>query len=118
MLLAGDGHRVTVFERDADRPPEDPGAAWDAWPRRGVAQFRQLFYLLPRFRELAERELPAVIAALEGVALRHHPMADVTATPDERDAGLVALTGRRPIVEAAVATVAEASARIDVPVGL
>lgn len=78
LLLAGDGHRVTVFERDADRPPEDPGAAWDAWSRRGVAQFRQLFYLLPRFRELAEREVPVVIAALEARRCRLRP-------PDARE---------------------------------
>ena len=114
LLLAGDGHRVTVVERDAGEAPTDPAVAWDEWSRRGVPQFRQLFYLLPRFRQLAEQELPDVIAALDAVALRHQPLADVTTAVDDRDPEIVALTARRPVVEAAVALVAAAHARIDI----
>jgi len=118
LLLAGDGHRVTVVERDGGDAPADPGVAWDDWPRRGVPQFRQLFYLLPRFRQLAEQELPEVVAALDAVALRHQPLADVATAADERDAEIVALTARRPVVEAAVAQVAAAQQRIDIRRGV
>jgi glycine/D-amino acid oxidase-like deaminating enzyme len=31
MLLAADGHRVTVLERDPQGPPSDPIEAWDRW---------------------------------------------------------------------------------------
>lgn len=114
LLLAGDGHRVTIVERDAGNAPADPSAAWEEWPRRGVPQFRQLFYLLPRFRQLAERELPEVVAALDAVALHHQPMADVDSTLTDGDAEIVALTARRPVVEAALARVAAADGRIDI----
>jgi 2-polyprenyl-6-methoxyphenol hydroxylase-like FAD-dependent oxidoreductase len=62
-LLAEDGHDVMVVERDDDTAT-GPTTAWDDWPRRGVPQFRQLFCLLPGFRQLAEQGLPAVAAAL------------------------------------------------------
>ena len=114
LLLAGDGHRVTVIERDADSAPDNPSVAWEEWPRRGVPQFRQLFYLLPRFRELAERELPEVVVALGDVALRHQPMSEIDTTLTEGDAEIVALTARRPVVEAAVAGAVAADARVDI----
>jgi hypothetical protein len=40
MLLAADGHRVTVLERDPQGPPSDPIEAWDRWQRPGLNQFR------------------------------------------------------------------------------
>jgi len=48
LLLARDGHDVTVLERDADPLPESVDDAVHAWPRRGVPQFQQAHYLLPR----------------------------------------------------------------------
>jgi 2-polyprenyl-6-methoxyphenol hydroxylase-like FAD-dependent oxidoreductase len=41
MLLAKDGHEVTVLERDPSPTPPDAEEAWTAWERRGVGQFRQ-----------------------------------------------------------------------------
>jgi len=107
LLLADDGHEVTVLERDPSPPPSAPADAWDLWERRGVAQFRQIHYLLPRVRHLLEAELPAVADSLGRVAFRHQPLADATEVPREDDADLVALTARRPVAEAAVAAVAE-----------
>ena len=40
MMLARDGHEVTVLERD-EVPAASAGKAWDGWERSGVAQFRQ-----------------------------------------------------------------------------
>jgi 2-polyprenyl-6-methoxyphenol hydroxylase-like FAD-dependent oxidoreductase len=36
MLLAKDGHSVTVLERDAAPPPASVEEAWAHWERRGV----------------------------------------------------------------------------------
>ena len=67
MLLARDGHRVTVLERDAAEPSGSAEELWQRWERRGVNQFRQLHFMLPRWRLLMERELPAVIERLEAM---------------------------------------------------
>ncbi len=58
MLLARDGHDVTVLERDPAPPPGDADDAWENWERRGVNQFRMIHMFLPRFRALLEAELP------------------------------------------------------------
>ncbi len=65
MLLAQDGHEVTVLERDANEPVDDPEAAWNGWERRGVGQFRMLHFMLPRWRSEIEAELPEVLTELE-----------------------------------------------------
>jgi 2-polyprenyl-6-methoxyphenol hydroxylase-like FAD-dependent oxidoreductase len=122
LLLGRDGHDVTVLERDPV-PPPDPREAWTAWERRGVNQFRMLHYLQPRFRALADAHLPDVTRALadEG-ALRYNPFrtapAEVTGGFRERDAQFDALTARRPVAEAAVARVVEATDHVTVRRGV
>src|SRR5262245_5085506 len=64
LLLARDGHHVTVVERDASTLPDTPQEAWDAWARKGVAQFRQPHNFMPGFRLILERELPDLQDAL------------------------------------------------------
>ena len=43
MMLAADGHQVTVLEADPDGAPAPAPAtdAWGSWKRGGVAQFHQ-----------------------------------------------------------------------------
>ena len=53
LLLAEDGHAVTVLERDPAPPPNGCDAAWDAWERRGVNQFRLPHAFLGRYRAIA-----------------------------------------------------------------
>src|SRR5262249_13160040 len=60
LLLARDGHDVTVLERDADPLPDSPQDAWRSWERKGVAQFRQPHNFMPGLRLLLEAELPDV----------------------------------------------------------
>lgn len=111
MLLAGDGHQVTVLERDAGVPPPDSHSAWDDWERRGVNQFRMPHLFLPRFRQVLEAELPDVCDALDADgALRFNPVADapesITGGLRPGDERFEFLTGRRPMVEAAFARTA------------
>lgn len=123
ILLAKDGHRVTVLERDPAPPPESADEAWASWERRGVNQFRLPHFFLARFRILLERESPEVVAALEQAgALRINPVADapdfITGGPREGDDQFESITGRRPVVEAAVARVCAATPGITVRRGV
>jgi len=111
MLLARDGHRVTILERDAARPAGDAAELWRQWDRRGVNQFRQLHFMLPRWRAEMERELPEVIAELEALGGTRTSMlstlpAEMTGGPRDGDERFETVTARRPVLEAAVAAVA------------
>lgn len=64
LLLARDGHEVTVLERDADPVPDSPQDAWESWARKGVPQFRQPHNFMPGLRLLVDAVLPDVQAAL------------------------------------------------------
>jgi 2-polyprenyl-6-methoxyphenol hydroxylase-like FAD-dependent oxidoreductase len=105
MLLAKDGHQVTVLERDPAEAP-DPSTAWDDWDRRGVNQFRLAHFLLPGFRAVVERELPEVIDVLMAAgAYRFNPLGVFAEAMDPEGRNDV-VTARRPLVEAVVARVA------------
>ena len=111
MLLARDGHAVTVLERDPGPPPATAGEAWAGWERNGVNQFRLPHFFLARFRIVLDAELPDVLPALDAAgALRRNPVAEapdlVTGGGQPGDEEFLAVTGRRPVMEAAIATVA------------
>jgi 2-polyprenyl-6-methoxyphenol hydroxylase-like FAD-dependent oxidoreductase len=114
MLLARDGHRVRLLERDPAPPPADPADCWEHWERRGVTQFRLLHLFLPRWRQTIEAELPELLPQLEAAgALRFNPVADVPAEisggPRPGDERFDLVTGRRPMVEAVMACAAAAT---------
>jgi 2-polyprenyl-6-methoxyphenol hydroxylase-like FAD-dependent oxidoreductase len=110
MLLARDGHQVTVLERDPAAPPP-PARAWEVWERRGVNQFRLPHLMLPRWRVLMERELPEVLEELLAAGgLRVNTLARL---PEARrgplrdgDERFVTVTARRPVLEAVMAAAA------------
>lgn len=117
MLLARDGHHVTVLERDP-APPPPTGDPWNTWERRGVNQFRLLHFVLARFKSLAEDELPELVPALlDGGAALWDPiaMAPTEWTGGRRDGDdrFVSVTARRPVLEAATARLAEATPGVD-----
>jgi glycine/D-amino acid oxidase-like deaminating enzyme len=62
LLLARDGHRVTLIERD----PLPLGAPEDApgWPRKGIPHFLQPHAFIPRGREELRSHFPDVYADL------------------------------------------------------
>lgn len=113
MLLADDGHEVTVVERDP-QPPTDPGESWTSWERRGVNQFRLPHLFVSRFRAELARELPRTVKALdEAGALRFNPLdfmpEQSAGGRRESDSDYEMLTGRRPVVEAVMARLAEST---------
>ncbi len=123
MLLARDGHRVTVLERDPAHPPDDPAAAWGAWPRPGVHQFRQIHLNLPLWRQLAEEELPELIPLLEAAGglrinmLQAYPAILAANGEHGLDPRFETVTARRPVLEAALARLAAATPGITVQRG-
>jgi 2-polyprenyl-6-methoxyphenol hydroxylase-like FAD-dependent oxidoreductase len=118
MMLARQGHSVTVFERDSEPVPRSPEHAWLAWERRGVAQFRQPHFLHSAAREIFDRHLPEVKEALgragcvtfDVTTLMPPSISDRAAR--EGDHRFVTVTGRRPMIEYAVASAAEAVVRV------
>jgi 2-polyprenyl-6-methoxyphenol hydroxylase-like FAD-dependent oxidoreductase len=122
LLLARDGHHVTVLERDAE-PPADPRTAFDTWTRRGVPQFRLPHVVMPRVREIFDAELADVNAAL--MAFGAHRSNRIVELPVEMTGGVRpgderfdVLTGRRAMVEATIAATAAAEDGIDVRRGV
>ena len=105
MMLARDGHQVTVLEGDPYPVPPDPEAAWTGWGRSGVAQFRQPHNLFPRLRAILDLELPGMVDALvaagcvwvDPLASMPPSISDRMPRPDDDRFRFV--TGRRPVVE-------------------
>jgi 2-polyprenyl-6-methoxyphenol hydroxylase-like FAD-dependent oxidoreductase len=112
LMLARDGHEVTVLERDPAPVPESPERAWEAWERQGVAQFRQAHYMQPRGHHVLAAELPDVLDALEeaGAARlewgRNLPPTIADRSPRPVDDQLTTVTARRPTLEQAMASAA------------
>jgi 2-polyprenyl-6-methoxyphenol hydroxylase-like FAD-dependent oxidoreductase len=115
LLLARDGHDVTVLEKDSQAPPATGPEAWAQWQRSGVAQFRQLHFMHARFRHLLDAEFPEVRDRIEALGGRRFNM--ITALPRslsdrsfrQGDERFETITARRPILECAFAQVAEAT---------
>jgi 2-polyprenyl-6-methoxyphenol hydroxylase-like FAD-dependent oxidoreductase len=112
MLLADTGREVLVLEKDGAGPPATAEEAWQ-WERRGVAQFRQAHYLQPRARHVLEAELPLVLERLEAMGgLRFNPIDSLPLSGGDRsrqagDERFDTVTARRPVLESALAQVAE-----------
>ena len=113
MMLAADGHAVTVLEADPDPVPAAPERAWEAWRRAGVAQFRQPNGLQARFRQVCDQELPGLTGRLQAAGCvwdnyRHPLPPGVTdRSPRADDEAARTITGRRPVVEAVIAGAAQ-----------
>ncbi len=122
LMLASAGHEVTVVERDDGGLPGSPEEAWQGWQRRGVAQFRQPHFLhATGYRLLAER-LPEVAQALLEAGgtsfdvLSLLPPFITDRARREGDERFATVTGRRPVIEYAVA--ATAGERVDIRRGV
>src|ERR1700754_1492323 len=107
MLLARDGHQVTVLDRDPDAPP-DPGLAWPDWQRPGVSQFRLPHIMSARWRAEMARELPEVLddlMAAGGLRINQLSLLPESQRGPWRDGDdrFETVTARRPVLEAVLA---------------
>jgi 2-polyprenyl-6-methoxyphenol hydroxylase-like FAD-dependent oxidoreductase len=124
LLLARDGHDVTVLERDAAPVPDTPQDAWDAWERRGVTQFRQPHNFMPGLRLILETELPDVQQALLDAGASRFDMVNplppffADQSPRPIDDKLWTYTARRPAGEWVFADAARREPRVTVRRGV
>lgn len=124
LLLARDGHDVTVLERDLDPPPDSPERAWESWTRKGVAQFRQPHNFMPGLRLILEAELPDVQDALARAGASRfdllHPLPPffTDRSPRPIDGDLWTLTARRPTGEWVFADAAAREPRVTIRRGV
>jgi 2-polyprenyl-6-methoxyphenol hydroxylase-like FAD-dependent oxidoreductase len=120
MLLARDGHDVTVLEKDAQAAPANPLEEWLDWQRPGVAQFRQAHAMHARFRHLLDAEFPDIRDDLLASGGRRvsimsgflNMLEDNSSRPG--DEKFETITARRPIVESAFARAAESTPGVKV----
>ena len=125
-MLARDGHDVTVLEADNADLPAGPNESWDCWDRRGVAQFRQPHNLFARFRMVCDQELPGLTDAMlrAGCVWVNYldeysfPPTIADRSPRPIDEALKFVTGRRPVVEWAVAAMAAAEPNLTIRRGV
>ncbi len=119
MLLAEDGNDVIVLERDATVPATSPDEAWFDWERKGVNQFRLPHFFLARYRSIVDAELPRLATSItDAGGRRMNVLLDIPESirgatkPGDDD--LEVLTGRRPVMEMAVANAAAATPHLEV----
>lgn len=124
LLLARDGHEVTVLEADQAVLPDSADQAWEVWERKGVAQFRQPHNFQPGLRQILEADLPDVYQALTlAGAYRWDFLAGILPVLEDRsprpiDDQLSFLTARRPVGEWVFAHAAQEDLRIDLRRGV
>lgn len=70
LMLAGDGHDVTVLERDVGPVPTDP----QDWERPAVPQFWQAHSMMALGRGVLARRLPDVLATLLACGAVEYPL--------------------------------------------
>ncbi|MGX5654477.1 NAD(P)/FAD-dependent oxidoreductase [Geodermatophilus nigrescens] len=120
MMLARDGHEVTVLEADPDGAPATPAEAWAGWRRRGVAQFRQPHTLHARFRAVADEQLPGLTGRLLDAGcvwvdrLSALPPSIADRAPRDGDDRRRGVNARRAVVESVVAAAAEETAGVEI----
>jgi 2-polyprenyl-6-methoxyphenol hydroxylase-like FAD-dependent oxidoreductase len=111
LMLARDGHEITVLDRDPGPVPDDIEEAWADWNRRGVGQFRFAHVLLARGYQVLDAALPDVVDTLRANGgLVMNPVAEMLpaipgAAPREDDGRFETVTGRRTSIEWSLAHV-------------
>jgi 2-polyprenyl-6-methoxyphenol hydroxylase-like FAD-dependent oxidoreductase len=120
MMLARDGHEVTVLERDSDPVPESVEDAWEKWSRDGVTQFRLAHFLQPGGRVVLEEALPDVFEGLVSAGamrldvLGLAPPNLTEGSPRAGDERFVTYTARRTTFEQVLGKAAEGEPGIEV----
>jgi 2-polyprenyl-6-methoxyphenol hydroxylase-like FAD-dependent oxidoreductase len=117
LLLARQGHYVTVLERDdfpIGAPQDAPG-----WNRRGIPHFLQPHAFIPRARRELREQFPDVYRALIEAGAQDVDLRRKLPGPTRpEDGDLQYLAVRRPVIEWALRRAVAAESRIDVRSGV
>lgn len=117
LMLARDGHSVSVLERDRfDNGPAEEAAHWR---RKGIPHFLQPHAFIPRGRLELRKHLSDVHdAVMAAGAQAIDPRAKLPGPIAPEDEDLQFLGVRRPVLEWALRRAVSESARIDVRDGV
>ena len=124
LLLARDGHDVTLLEGDQAPVPDSADQAWEVWERKGVVQFRQPHNFMPGLRQVLEANLPDIYQAFpQAGAYRWDFLESLLPVLEDRsprpiDDQLCFFTARRPAGEWVLAHAAQEDPRIDLRRGI
>ncbi|MGI9611352.1 MAG: NAD(P)/FAD-dependent oxidoreductase [Acidimicrobiales bacterium] len=124
LLLARDGHSVTLLDRDVGPLPRGVDEAWESWNRRGVGQFRMPHILMSRGTSILCHELPDVAARLRTAGgLQFNTLDAVLSSRDAfdrepEDDRFEMLTGRRTTIDWVLAVTAEIETSVTVRRGV
>ena len=106
LALQAEGHELLLIERDAAPPVITPEAAFDAWERPGVPQFRHAHIMLARLQTILRDRHPVLLKQLLAAGLTLSTVAEVLPAshycgiePQPGDADLLHLWGRRATFE-------------------
>ena len=117
LVLARDGHRVTLVERDAVALG-DPLAAL-AWDRRGIPHFLQPHAFIPRGRKELRAAFPDVFASLFQAGAEDRDLRPQIRGPLQADDDELCYVGvRRPLIEWALRRAVLAEANVQVRSGV
>src|SRR3954452_7319752 len=120
MMLAADGHRVTVLDRDPSPPKGGASEIWSDWKRPGVHQFPQGHLLMPGGFQLLAAEFPAAVERLIDLGgSRYNVIGGAWGVkeiggPQPGDDRFDTVAARRPVLEAALLAEAEGTPGITV----
>jgi 2-polyprenyl-6-methoxyphenol hydroxylase-like FAD-dependent oxidoreductase len=113
LILARDGHQVTLIERDQFTLGEPEGAT--AWSRKGIPHFLQPHAFIPRGRVELRAHLPDVLASLLEVGAEEIDVRRKLPGPGKPgDEDLQYLAVRRPLIEWALRRAVQRAAGIEV----
>ncbi len=125
MLLAAEGMRVTVLERDPCPPDGGAEAVWRDWRRPGVSQFRHSHFVQPGGARQLAAELPGAVDRILAMGGRPHYNViagawDVAATGPRQpeDARFETIAIRRPLLDAALLAQARETPGVSVQHGV
>ena len=111
IMLARDGNDVTIVERDPEPQPTSADGAWTDWNRQGVAQFRMGHVLLARGREVLAQHIPDALDELVALGAVEVPMVPpptlASWTPRAGDDRYKMIGARRPVIDTAMANIAD-----------
>ncbi|MGW3150320.1 NAD(P)/FAD-dependent oxidoreductase [Streptomyces sp. NPDC001177] len=123
MLLAAEGLRVTVLDRDPAPPEGDGEAIWSDWRRPTVNQFRLSHCVMPGGMRLLAAELPGAVDRLPalGARPRHNMIAgawDLIGGEKPGDERFETTAFRRPVLDAALLAEARQTSGVTVRHGV